>query len=66
MSDPSTDKEYQAYLASKQAAEKAEETPEFYVHLADGNVVKLSDDDLAAAGSHYDGIAIVNSYRVGA
>ena len=66
MVDANDDKEYQAYLASKRDAEKAEETPEFYVHLADGNVVKLSDADLAAAGSHYDGIAVVASYRVGA
>jgi hypothetical protein len=68
MADKNDDAEYQEFLAQKRASEAAQaaSAPEFYVHLADGNVVKLSQEDSDAAGSHYDGIAVIARYQVGA
>lgn len=36
---------------------------EYYVHLADGNVVTLPADQ--AAQSHVDGVAVIGKYQVG-
>jgi hypothetical protein len=66
---PADDSEYQEFLAFKnQKAAKAEadKPKEYYVHMADGNVVTLSQEESDATGSHYDGIAVVNRYQVGA
>jgi hypothetical protein len=37
---------------------------EYYVHLADGNVVTLPAAD--ASNSHVDGVAVIGKYQVGA
>jgi len=68
MVEAKEDAGYQAYLAQKKADEAAvsAQSPEFYVHLADGSVVKLSSADADEAGSHYDGIAVIARYLVGA
>jgi hypothetical protein len=36
---------------------------EYYVHLADGNVVTLPADQI---DSHVDGVAVIGKYQVGA
>ncbi len=66
--DDIVDADYQEFLAQKRAREAAEAAgaPEFYLWLADGNVVTLSQEDSDAAGSHVDGVAVVARYQVGA
>jgi hypothetical protein len=63
------DAQYQAFLAW-QAAQDAANAPakpvEYYVWLASGKIVTLSDADLVSAGSHVDGVEIVARYLVGA
>jgi len=46
------------------AVEDAVKAIEYYVHLADGNVVKLPADQ--AATTHVDGVAVIGKYQVGA
>lgn len=36
---------------------------EYYVHLADGNVVKLAESEIS---SHISGVAVIAKYLVGA
>jgi hypothetical protein len=36
---------------------------EDYVHLADGNVVKMAQGEV---GTHVDGVAVIGKYQVGA
>lgn len=40
-----------------------EKAVEYYVHLADGNVVTLPADKV---DSHVDGVAVIGKYQVGA
>jgi len=57
--------EAQAALAEIQAEKDAEanKPPEFYVHLANGNVKVLSAEESEA--SHVDGIQVIARYQVG-
>jgi hypothetical protein len=57
---------FQEWKASRDAAEAEVKPREYYVHLADGNVVTLSEEDSDATGTHYDGIAVIGRYEVGA
>jgi len=60
--------EFEAWKAQRDAEKAAADSasnPEYYVWLASGDVVRLHAEELVSAGSHYDGVAIVNSYPVG-
>jgi hypothetical protein len=58
--------EAQAALKEIAADEHAEanKPAEYYVHLADGNVVTMKDEE--SSGSHVDGIQVIARYLVGA
>jgi len=60
-----TSPEAQAALKEIQAEKDAEANrpPEFYVHLADGQVLTLSAEE--AEASHVDGIQVIARYQVG-
>ena len=65
----SVDPQYEAFLkwqAAQSAEEEAAKPKEYYVHLADGNVVQLSQEDADNAGTHYDGVQVIAKYEVGA
>jgi hypothetical protein len=64
--NPADDAEYQKYLADKKAAEEPAEASRYYVHLADGSVVVLDQDEADETGTHHDGIAVIGKYKVGA
>lgn len=61
------DPQYQAFLAwqaAQEAAQHAETAPaQFYVHLADGRVEVLGEEE--ANQSHYDGVRVIDKYQVG-
>lgn len=59
-------KDFEAWKAARDAAEQAARPRQYYVHLADGQVVTLGQDELNAAGSHVNGIAVTATYEVGA
>jgi hypothetical protein len=57
--------EYKAWKAQQEANAEAAKPAEYYVHLADGQVVQLDESALAEAGSHVNGVQVIASYRVG-
>jgi hypothetical protein len=62
--DPRLDPEYQAFLAAKKAEADASQPKEYYVHLANGSVLTLPEDDSAI--SHIEGVEVIARYLVGA
>jgi hypothetical protein len=50
--------------SSTPEVQDAEKVLEYYVHLADGNIVTLPA--ALASNSHVDGVAVIGKYQVGA
>ena len=60
-------KEFQAYRKAKADAEaSAPGPPEYWVHLADGQVITAGEDDEGFADSHVSGVQVIGRYQVGA
>jgi hypothetical protein len=51
-------------VAATPEVQDAEKALEYYVHLADGNVITLPAAE--ASNSHVDGVAVIGKYQVGA
>lgn len=58
--------EFKAWKAAQAAANEPAKPVEYYVHLANGDVVTLDQEAVDQAGSHYDGIEVIAKYQVGA
>lgn len=52
-----------AAVEAQPAVQDAEKAVEYYIHLADGNVVTLPADQ--AESSHVNGVAVIGKYQVG-
>lgn len=70
MTETPMDADYQAFLAWKaqqaqaaQAEEAANQPAQYYVHLADGRVEVLGEEE--ASQSHYNGVRVIDKYQVG-
>lgn len=67
MTEPQVDQEYQDFLnwkaAQAQAAQAENKPVQYYVHLADGRVEVLGEEE--ASQSHYEGVRIIDKYQVG-
>ncbi len=62
--------EYEEFLAYRSAKADAEASapgpPEYWVHLADGQVITAGEDDEGFADSHVGGVQVIGRYQVGA
>lgn len=67
MGEPQIDPQYQEFLNWKKAQESAAQADaapvQYYVHLADGRVEVLGEEE--ASQSHYEGVRIIDKYLVG-